>query len=333
LLVGSPRAGFKDKQSFIGGFGRQGGASVYWSTIKRSFFVCISVYLVFKAFIMIALRDPSMNSYHYELLNSVTLIDLVGLLSVVLGIILIGRWIWTKGNRSYASRKEELTPQKINLTERWAALVEYDNDIRMAAEELRPFGESWVNEFGQAYVALNEDRRYIPNIVRRLKEKAEQEKIDNLQEQWEKRFRYTACGELCTSESLSLLREAERQGYILGVEKDGTFTLTKNGGTTLVRSNADIQQLFGLSAKSKKQESPECDLPPLASRQGPHDYKGYPYYFYPDGDVVDGLIQREWWRVPFSEFKRAIDSITAARTRDETDSRANFAWLQARARL
>jgi hypothetical protein len=65
----------------------------------------------------------------------------------------------------------------------------------------------------------------------------------------------------------------------------------------------------GTDAKDKKPslaDIPECDLPPLPGREGPFEYKGYPYYSYPNGDV-DGFTRRGWWRLSFDEFKRHID--------------------------
>jgi hypothetical protein len=58
-------------------------------------------------------------------------------------------------------------------------------------------------------------------------------------------------------------------------------------------------------------EVPDCDLPALANREGPHEYKGYPYYSYPNGDV-DGYTRQGWWRLSFKEFKRHVDKITSA---------------------
>jgi hypothetical protein len=52
---------------------------------------------------------------------------------------------------------------------------------------------------------------------------------------------------LCTEESLNVLRQAEALGYALGVEKDKTFSVTRNG-TSYLRSNDDIQR-FGRFAK------------------------------------------------------------------------------------
>jgi len=43
--------------------------------------------------------------------------------------------------------------------------------------------------------------------------------------------------------SLNVLWEANARGYVLAVERDNTFTVTKNG-TTYLRSNDDIQR-FG----------------------------------------------------------------------------------------
>lgn len=39
-------------------------------------------------------------------------------------------------------------------------------------------------------------------------------------QRWTNRFRQTTNGELCTEQSLNILREAEAQGYTLGVEKE-----------------------------------------------------------------------------------------------------------------
>jgi hypothetical protein len=65
------------------------------------------------------------------------------------------------------------------------------------------------------------------------------------------RFRVTADGNLSTHESLNILREAEAQGYALGVEKDGAFSVTKHG-TTYLRSNDDIQRFARLEKISPR---------------------------------------------------------------------------------
>jgi hypothetical protein len=55
---------------------------------------------------------------------------------------------------------------------------------------------------------------------------------------------------------------------------------------------------------------PDCDLPALPDRAGPHVYKGHPYYSYPDG-TVDGFAQPRWWRLSLDEFKGHIDRIAS----------------------
>jgi len=132
------------------------------------------------------------------------------------------------------------------LTDRWQALVRYDNDISAAAERLRPFGEAWVEKLGREFFALHEDRRYLANIVQTLLEDARREDALKKQQEtwdWAERFRHTAEGELCTKASLQILREAEAKGYTLGLERNGSFSFTKNGVTSYLYSNADIERL------------------------------------------------------------------------------------------
>jgi hypothetical protein len=124
--------------------------------------------------------------------------------------------------------------------ERWEALVRYDDEICAAAEQLRCYGDTWVRKLGESYFALNEDRRYLPNIVSRLVEEAERDKAKA--ESWAAAYRQTANGQQCTNESLDILRQAQARGYTLRVEKDKTFTATKNGGTSFLRSNNDIRK-------------------------------------------------------------------------------------------
>jgi hypothetical protein len=122
------------------------------------------------------------------------------------------------------------TRQEQNLTDRWQALVRYDNEISAAAEKLRPFGDSWVDRLGREFFALKEDRRYLANIVQSLIDDAkQQEALRKKQEalSWPTRFQRTAEGEICTEASLKILREAEARGYALAVEPNRSFSLTK----------------------------------------------------------------------------------------------------------
>jgi len=81
--------------------------------------------------------------------------------------------------------------------------------------------------------------------ITRLTEEAEREKA----QRWANAFKHTEIGELCTEESLAVLREAQSQGYTLAVENDETFSLTKTGfGISYLRSNADIVTSSGLGS-------------------------------------------------------------------------------------
>jgi hypothetical protein len=68
-----------------------------------------------------------------------------------------------------------MTPDRAETTmTRWEALVRFDDEIRAAAETLFPYGAIWVDKLGEAFFALNEDRKHLPNIVAQLIKEAEQ---------------------------------------------------------------------------------------------------------------------------------------------------------------
>jgi hypothetical protein len=138
----------------------------------------------------------------------------------------------------------ELSHAELALAERWRALIRYDDDIRDAAERLAPYGEHWINELGRGHFALNENKDYLPNIVSRLLDEAEADQRRQRREEaerWILAFRRTADGEMCTDEAMSILSRARAQGFTVGVERDGAFSITKAGvGTSYLRSNYDI---------------------------------------------------------------------------------------------
>jgi hypothetical protein len=163
--------------------------------------------------------------------------------------------------------------------DKWDALVQFDDEIREAAEKLRPFGEYWVDRLADAYFALHENRKYLPSIVARLTTEAEQEaarraerhkvEIEDNKRRVEQekairfatRFAHTADGSVCTERSLNLLRAAEAQGYNLGVQADGTFTATRSG-TSYLRSNEDIERFakfgqFGVGQVTTRSTDPD----------------------------------------------------------------------------
>src|SRR5262249_31692482 len=165
-------------------------------------------------------------------------VDVLGSLTIVLGVMLLYRWFKSLRNRLQtdhraASKLHDVATRKVaggvdDHSDRWNALLKYDDDIRKAAERLKPFGPAWVSALGRDFFALNEDRSYRTNIVDRLvreaKEQQEQERI--------RKFAQTADGSPCTEASRSVLRAAEAQGFTLEVEGDKTFTLMKGSSKT-----------------------------------------------------------------------------------------------------
>ena len=109
------------------------------------------------------------------LLDLESLVSLVfGTATIVLGGILLYKWMSAKGKSLVSSlpafgTSKDAQTDTLQNTDRWSALVRYDDDIRGAVEQLRPLGERWVDELRKAYFALNEDKQYLPNIVARLK--------------------------------------------------------------------------------------------------------------------------------------------------------------------
>jgi hypothetical protein len=152
-----------------------------------------------------------------------------------------------------------------DFAERWAALVKFDDEISAAAMLLQPYGDEWIDEFGRAFFALNEERKYIGNIVKRLTAEAEHnlaeksaEAMAKIEEQWKQVTRTTARGEPCTDESRNILAEAIRRGFTFYVEPNGTFVLSGSAGSSYLRSNAEIKRFAQLSK-----------LIPPASEHGP----------------------------------------------------------------
>src|SRR6266542_6511442 len=66
-----------------------------------------------------------------------------------------------------AMKSPEPHSKKAFDTEKWDALIKYDDDLREAAETIRPMGDKWVDELARAYLILN-DKRYLPNIVTKI---------------------------------------------------------------------------------------------------------------------------------------------------------------------
>jgi len=58
--------------------------------------------------------------------------------------------------------------------QKWAALLEYDDEVADAANEVRPLGQRWLDELAWAYLALN-DKDVLPTIVFKIVNQARQE--------------------------------------------------------------------------------------------------------------------------------------------------------------
>lgn len=84
---------------------------------------------------------------------------------------------------SKAEASSGQTRQKSFDVQKWNALLKYDQDIARVAEQLRPFGERWVDVFAQGYLALN-DKQYLPSIVQKILSDAKRE-VNLLQKQRE----------------------------------------------------------------------------------------------------------------------------------------------------
>jgi hypothetical protein len=129
---------------------------------------------------------------------------------------------------------------------RWEALVRYDPEIKEAALRLMPFGSIWVDRLGEAFFALDEDRKYLPNIVAELVREAEH----LLARTWIKTFLRTQDGKDTSEEALAVLAKAQAAGCRLTREADGTIAANISGqGTSYLRSSADIVRFATFALK------------------------------------------------------------------------------------
>jgi hypothetical protein len=221
-----------------------------WDRWKRIFFVGAGIWL--SGTIILQIARSNSRSYSSILLidNLNTLFAVLSIGVLVLGLVLFSRWVWLKTagsqivrrNQSPAERPRavpEVQPSATWAT-RWAALVEYDDEIRPAAEKLLPYGPDWVERLGEAFYALKEDRSYLGNIVERLLNEAKL----NAANEWKTLFTRTADGEFTSKESLAVLLEAQESGYKLGTQSNGAFTVSKSSSTSMLYSNEDIPR-FG----------------------------------------------------------------------------------------
>ena len=201
----------------------------------------------------IILQIARINSRSYSTMllvdNLNTLFAVLSIAVLVLGVVLFVRWVWQRatggqivgGSKPSAERRAVAeSPQLPTWATRWAALVEYDSEIRSAAEKLAPYGAEWVHRLGEAFFALKEDRSYLGSIIEQLLNEAKVKQAND----WKTLFARTADGEYTSRESLAVLMNAQEKGYKLGTESNGGFTIGKGTSKTVLYSNADIQR-FG----------------------------------------------------------------------------------------
>ena len=140
---------------------------------------------------------------------------------------------------------------------RWEALLRFDDEIRNAAMKLLPFGPGWVDQMGEAFFALNEDRAYLLNIVNRLIEEATFEHLEAERaaaRQWLTAVERMPSGEQITKESLAVFVELQARGYqIVREGSDVAISLTGRG-TSLVRSNEEVMRLGGILLANPRSE-------------------------------------------------------------------------------
>lgn len=200
--------------------------------------------------------------------------------------------------------------------DRWRALLEYDAEIRAAAEELRPYGQAWVDKLGHEFIALDQDRKYLPNIVATLIEQAREAR-------WE-RFRYTSDGEICTDRSLAVLRDAEEHGFALDLERNGTFSLKKGTATTFLHSNAEIDRFVGILSRSSHREGASPQNEDVASSDLALVLIGeFSAWFETFG--VEGILPRAFTGVT-SDGKQAVIILTGLPL-DHIQRREFLIWL------
>jgi hypothetical protein len=79
-----------------------------------------------------------------------------------------------KNGASAANKAGTSTAKPLDLA-KWRALIEHDEGVAAIAENLRPLGDKWVDEFARNYLSLS-DKRHTWIIVRKVIEDAKRER-------------------------------------------------------------------------------------------------------------------------------------------------------------
>jgi hypothetical protein len=88
---------------------------------------------------------------------------------VLLVIVAVSIGIIAQIASSIGGSKPPLTVEEMPTYDivRWNALVQYDADIKRIVDALAPFGQKYIDEFAQAFMALN-DKSYLPQIIEKI---------------------------------------------------------------------------------------------------------------------------------------------------------------------
>ncbi|MHC2279952.1 hypothetical protein ACVME8_006595 [Bradyrhizobium diazoefficiens] len=111
-----------------------------------------------------------------------------------------------------------------------------------------PFGAIWVEKMGEAFFALDEDRKYLPNIVAGLLEEASRMALEAKRAEavdWVKAVSQLPDGDETSKDSLAILIELRARGFEVSKNAGaGALVIAKDGsGTSYARSNADVVRL------------------------------------------------------------------------------------------
>lgn len=229
-----------------------------WAHLRRLFVASLVLYVtaavILKMLIYAESQSVGFSSKLVALYNlHLFLVDVPGVVCIASGSVLLGRWLILNVRTWWASFHREAEFKSAPVVskyadglsensnhEKWNALVQFDSEIRTVVDRLRPFGGRWIDEFEKAYFALEENRKYLPDILERLLTLAQTEQNRETAKLWAEKFAKTACGETTSKDSIIALQRLVESGFKVEIEENFTFVASKNGVKSFMRSNNDI---------------------------------------------------------------------------------------------
>jgi hypothetical protein len=212
----------------------------------------MSVFLVGRLAIEFLVRNSALSfPQQRSLQNLGYIVEIVLAATAALAVLLfvLSLYRGALANHVAQAPSEENAPSAFNSDnratwdERWLALLRFDPEVREAADQLNPYGDKWISELGHAFFALDEERKFLPSIVSRLKQEADQERVREEDCRWASNFNVTAEGETCTPEALAILKKARSVGYDVSIDHDRTIVVSKGTGISYLQSISDINVL------------------------------------------------------------------------------------------